>query len=86
MAPSSCSTGALVVVGNRRRNVGHQDRLNRANIDAHFHRCRAGKEVNVALLELLLKIPQPVWRLLRAMFFGAQIGRRSRRLVMNIGP
>src|SRR3546814_7540819 len=69
-----CSSD-LIVVGNRGRNVGHQDRLNRANIDAHFHRCRTGQEVDVALLELLLEITQPVRRLLRAMFFGTQTGR-----------
>src|SRR3546814_16488269 len=59
LAPSTRSPGALIVVGNRGRNVGHQDRLNRANIDAHFHRCRTGQEVDVALLELLLEIAQP---------------------------
>src|SRR3546814_15831471 len=55
LSAAACPTGTLIVVGDRVWNIGHQHGFDRADVDTHFHGGRAGEQVDIAFLELLLE-------------------------------
>ena len=68
------------------RPIGLLSRFDRTDVDTHFHGGRAGEQVDIAFLELLLELPQSVWGLLGTVFLGPQIRRGERGLIVPVHP
>src|SRR6516225_766888 len=56
LGSASRTSGTLLVVGYAWGNVSAQNSLQVANVDPHFHRCRAAKKIKLALPKLLFDV------------------------------
>ncbi len=73
LATAPCPADTLAIVRDRRRHVGHHHRFDRADVDAHLHRCRTVQNVDLAFPEGALVAAQRAAVLLRRVLRRAGI-------------